>query len=469
MNQVNRVIYLKTLNELQKADGIVYKELSKEGRLKTVNLCLMILRAIAKFFTACCSNYYSNLASKERLLTKFITHLKTENVKIGAIPTEQLKNLSVDQQITYLIQTLTSPPPPASLPAEIKKIDNLPIITEGFQWIEILSKDKEQEAASATVEKVKKTTTQHTRIVFISRKIPENYRKQFSFGIVVKISTREERHKKRCYWPHQEEIAYKIDKMFGWNIVPKTKVLHGSYFKTRAVNDKYFKFRAIIKSLPPVPGFFEEPTFTIQSYRKGVTLDAIKETTATVSKDSFQKAYLLNMIFCKADNNPGNTNYDPDTGQFTMFDNEFMGHSYESQDFDLDKFHLESEKEISETILSQVSSINIKSLVQIKKKYALKDEELIKLWQREWGGEKVRNESEGSWNQLLIHFYCLKSAIVQLKNTNRKITPHTVKLEQLEQRKIFQKEIPSEGIYAPDRDLKIFEFIMKKADLLPST
>lgn len=357
---------------------------------------------------------------------------------------------------------LSNNSPASSLAVEAKKTEEIQLITEGFNWVQIVSKEKHHQ--TITSEKVKEIATLHTRKVFISREVPEDYRKQFPLGIVVKLSTREERDNKRCYWPHQEEIAYKIDKLFGWNIVPKTKVLHGSYFKTKVVKDKYFKFRAIIES--GHFSCFEEPTFTIQSYRKGDTLDAIDERATKLSTDSYQKAYLLNMIFCKSDSNPGNTSYNVDIGQFTMFDNEFMGINHGNYGYDLDKFLSEKEKVISETLLSQVSSINLTSLVQIRKKYFSKDEELIELWRGEWGGRRTHNQSESGWNQLLIHFHCLKAAIVQLKSRNEQVTLNTLQLEQQEQRKIFQKDIPPGWRYHQDENLKIFELIMKKQEIL---
>ena len=126
----------------------------------------------------------------------------------------------------------------------------------------------------------------HQRVIFFSSpNLAERW--------VAKIETALLRNARLSFsLPHAEEIAYKVCKMFGWNTVPKTKVVHASSIQ----NEKY---TALIQSLGSLK---RTGTFTFQIFKEGNTLPD-KKPSSVVKPDlsSFVKAFLLDMVLGKND------------------------------------------------------------------------------------------------------------------------------------------------------------------------
>ncbi len=118
---------------------------------------------------------------------------------------------------------------------------------------------------------------------------------------VVKISSSVDRKRKGSNndWPHAEEIAYKINKLFSWNVIPKTKLMHGSEL-TNNLESKYEKYVDIQKSMvhreiSKIAHF----TFTFQTLVKGKTFPHHGRKDQKIDSKSYQQAYLLGIILVK--------------------------------------------------------------------------------------------------------------------------------------------------------------------------
>lgn len=302
-----------------------------------------------------------------------------------------------------------------ALDAEIKAARDM-----GFSWIEL-------EASESMSFK---------RSVFISKEVPEAYRKQFPHGIVVKLSNASERSKKGCYWPFQEEIAFKLAaKLFGWEVVPKTKVMSATYFQTplRQVSRehlKYQRYRPVIQSLGRYTSQFEPATFTIQAYTPGISLRKMYPD-ASFRTPLFQQACLLDMIFNKSDDNPDNYLVDLTTGRVALIDNEFLGYSNQVAIL-FEKFPLEKDKEVLPELLDKIISLGLGDLAVIKAKYDPRDQHLFEEWLKEpLNAPRGLCRSERGWTTLLVHFNALKAAIEKLRASGGTITMSRLRAEQL--------------------------------------
>ncbi|MES2344720.1 MAG: hypothetical protein V4494_02120 [Chlamydiota bacterium] len=240
---------------------------------------------------------------------------------------------------------------------------------------------------------------------------------------VVKISSEVDRKRKGSNnsWPHAEEIAYKINKLFAWKVIPKTKIIHGSQL-TNNTKSKYVNIQnsMTLESLPNL----DRLTFTFQSFIKGKTLPLHNTGYQKIQDKSYQRAYLLNMILGKRDARADNTMYDSTNKEIFEVDNESLGLKNYSLKGVLRKFKKLQKKPIDLTILNDISKADIQSFTRIKEKYETKDLSLLNLWLAENSDSTKASENEINlyWETIRTNFITLQSTIKTLQTTQKSFT-----------------------------------------------
>jgi hypothetical protein len=228
--------------------------------------------------------------------------------------------------------------------------------------------------------------------------------------------------------PHAEEIVYKICKLFHWNTVPKTKILHEFSVLQDNSTEKLQKYKKIMNGFKckqyPI-------TFTFQAFVKGKTLpDKVTESTKVPNLSSYQKAYLLGCILGPFDARSDNVIFNRQTGELFEIDNEYIGREgYQSLGILNDFTSLKSE-EISPEILNDVLNIELTQLAKIREKYKFRDENLIALWSQEPQPTRYdcnSKERDKCWSTIMENFKLLKVSILALRVKEGPIT-----LEKLE-------------------------------------
>lgn len=229
--------------------------------------------------------------------------------------------------------------------------------------------------------------------------------------------------------PHSDEIAYKIGKLFRWNTIPKTKILHEL---APINNEKYQKYNQLMQYFLNENRQNKLPiTFTFQSFMDGETLPnkgELKNQKPDLS--SYQKTYLLDVILGKSDARGDNIIYNAITRELFEIDNEYIGSDGYASEGVLNDFNELKQETISEEILQNILSVDLEQLQHVSDKYKKRDDELIDLWRNEplfknyRAREALMNEK---WGQIFENFRILKNSIQLLKNGDEVIS-----LEKLE-------------------------------------
>ena len=366
----------------------------------------------------------------------------------------------MSSKITYLIPAYApSQAPSASESAQFlepKPVENLSPIRWDFVH------------ARPIYESGLHTGATHTRNVYISSIIPNASR------WVAKLETHELRNRKGTFFPHADEVAYKIAKLFGWNTVPKTKILH--QFSLEKPNAKDQKYYSLMRYFIDKNGTGGHPiTFTFQAFVNGKTLPSYYEITDAVKKkpdillSSYQRAFLLDMILGKGDARGDNTMYNPETGEIFEVDNEYLG----SIDYEgiLDAFMVPAHAEIEKGILKELFSVSLDQLAVIQTKYLKRNADLLSLQAREPFSLVIPTKTEGivrnKWDAILDNLCCIQAAIHSLSEKGRPVTLAQVKkastlkheelkkmrrAKQLEQRK--KEMIEAEKRLAQEKELR---------------
>lgn len=285
----------------------------------------------------------------------------------------------------------------------------------------------------------------HSRLVYIGLPSPSLPR------WVAKIETPEIRNRRgQLFFPYAEEVAYKVCKLFHWDTIPKSKVLHQCDLQNLGCVEKINKYEPLIKSFEKIYG---PKTFTFQLFVDGETLDnTTPQTTQMPDLSSFQKAYLLSMILGKYDDRGDNTIFDCKTRKLFGIDNEYIGLTEYRTTGILNCFKDLKKKEIDSHILADILKVTDVDLKHIQDKYHAKELKLIGLWFNEIIYEplnksasidiqssNLRYSSESSslgvaesddeefaindcWAAILNNFKFLKEEILCLKGRHEPIT-----------------------------------------------
>lgn len=273
----------------------------------------------------------------------------------------------------------------------------------------------------------RKVALSHSRSVFISSQV---------FGAqhrwVAKLEIDEMRQHKKTFFPHAEEIAYKIAKLLKWNSVPKTKILH--QFSLEKPNDKYQKYSSLMPYFIDGNSTGHPITFTFQAFIKGEPLPTYAELAARTKKrpdilpSSYQRAFLLDMILGKGDARGDNTMYNPETREIFEIDNEYLGSTnYEGVLEAFTEFAgLEIEKGIQEDLLK----VHPDQLLPIQTKYKERDADLLSHQTREPisivipDSERIAREK---WSTFSDNLCCIQKAIQSLNKEGHPVTLEQVK------------------------------------------
>jgi hypothetical protein len=250
--------------------------------------------------------------------------------------------------------------------------------------------------------------------------------------LVAKIESSLKREEKlEVVLPHAEEISYKICKMFHWNTIPKTKVVHQYSISNENQTKKLQKYAKLMK------GFNSElypRTVTFQAFVEGKIFPEFKESYGS-NLPSFQKAFLLNMVLGKFDAKHLNTILNHQTYELFEIDNEYIGKTcYESKGT-LNNYTQLKKEEIPPEILDNVLSISLTELTKIRDKYKVRDENLIAYWNKEPHPEPNDCgdfERNFCWQTIMENFIFLKMGIHALRESRTPVTIENLEIKTFE-------------------------------------
>lgn len=278
-------------------------------------------------------------------------------------------------------------------------------------------------------EKRGESSFSHLRAVYIGPKGPLGDKS------VVKISSRFDRKRKGSNnaWPSAEEIAYVASKRLGWNVVPKTKVLHGSDLKEISKNPahKHYKYACIQRSMTKSSESKEKIdkyTFTFQKYIEGKTLPK-EGRDQKINNTSFQRAFLLDTILGKGDARRDNVMYNPKTRELIEIDNESLALKGYSPKGVLRDYSQHMKNTIPATILDEVLAFSTDDISEIQQKYTRCDNHILACWRNE-DPSSVRKTSE----ELKHHWTSIKNNLTALQRSIQKLRnkPEPITLKELE-------------------------------------
>ena len=211
-----------------------------------------------------------------------------------------------------------------------------------------------------------------------------------------------------------EEIAYKICKLFHWNTVPKTKVLHQLSEQSEKYEWYFHWMSPFIESNPGLVEAKAPMTFTFQTYVEGRDLSNRKESeTLKPNLSAFQKAYLLQMIMSNSDCRRDNMILNSETGELFLVDNEYIGcpvNCYGS----LKDFSALEEEPISAEIIKEFMQASASQLKIVQSKYEPRERSIRSLWMGEafprghLDPSKVYAEA---WDRLIARFQTLQTIL----------------------------------------------------------
>ena len=219
--------------------------------------------------------------------------------------------------------------------------------------------------------------------------------------------------------PHAEEIAYKICKIFHWNTIPKTKVLHQYSLPYENRVEKRQKYAELMKGFhcPNYP-----ITFTFQAFVEGKNIHG---KTLDPSLSSYQKAYLLGMVLGKFDAHGDNILFNEETREFFEIDNEYIGERNYAKNGVLNHYKELKQEEISPEMLDDLLNTSVTQFTKIQNKYNVRDVNLIALWANEpiqaLFGYNDRARSN-CWSRIMENFIFLKMGILTLRECKTPVT-----------------------------------------------
>ena len=189
-------------------------------------------------------------------------------------------------------------------------------------------------------------------------------------------------------------------------------------------SNKYILYSQIIKSLPyDLYEITYIDILTFQIFKKGTTFPI--DPSLKISRESFQKAFLLNWILGKGDAHAGNTLYHADTGEIFEVDNEWIG----QEDYDpsgiLWQLPKELEQEIHEKILDELQSVSCMHLQTIRSKYISRDKQLLEIWTKSKGASALvacEQAIAKKWEGIIQRFNQIKQSIQTLRSSSAVIT-----------------------------------------------
>lgn len=234
--------------------------------------------------------------------------------------------------------------------------------------------------------------------------------------------------------PHADEIVYKINKIIGWNTIPKTKMLH-EYDYSSSKYDKYFPL--MFNFLADENLNSQAPhTFTFQTYVSGETLPdplglAGKKMPA-VTLPSYQKNYLLNIILGRYDARCDNCIHETKTGDLYQIDNEYIGLEMMTTREVLDHFPQHMTQPISDEIIKQLMNLTASKILTLKDKYLKRDLTMAEFWKNEKNSfEIVRPEEQfnKTWKAFCNNLADLQTTVTTMKKYARPLTIANIKQE----------------------------------------
>lgn len=295
--------------------------------------------------------------------------------------------------------------------------------TPSLSWNEILPKkyyDKHKKFEGNS----------HTRKIYVDRD------EQGASHWVVKLEDSKLRVKSnRWSLPHADEIVYKINKIMGWNTVPKTKMLH-EYDYSSSKYEKYFPL--MFNFLADENLNSQAPhTFTFQAYVSGEALPdplgfVAGEKMPDVSLSSYQKNYLLNIILGRYDARCDNCVRETKTGDLYQIDNEYIGLEVMTTREVLDHFPEHMKQPISDEIIKQLMNLTASKILALKDKYLKRDLTMAEFWKNEKNSvEIVRPEEQFNkiWNTFCSNLSDLQKTVTTMKNHERPLTTANIKQE----------------------------------------
>lgn len=217
----------------------------------------------------------------------------------------------------------------------------------------------------------------HSRIIYIGTP-----KEQKEAQWVVKIANSKIRRSRiELDLPHAEEVAYKVCKLFEWDVVPKSKVFHQESLCFLSSLKKTQKYVALSTSFDFILG---SKTYTFQTFVEGVPLSSFADgPSLDPDPISYQKIYLLGMILGNFDSRDDNIIYDPKTKKLFSVDNEYLGKRYYNYRGVLNRFDHLKQNEIDRSVLDTVCRVTPEMFDTIGQKYRIRGGHLLQLWDKE--------------------------------------------------------------------------------------
>jgi hypothetical protein len=272
----------------------------------------------------------------------------------------------------------------------------------------------------------------HTREVYTSGATPLP-------RFVAKIETPYRRDEIADKRPYADEFAYKVCKLFRWNTIPKTKVLHESSMLSEIPAPKLRKYSPLTRQfLGPTWRKNLPYTFTFQRFIEGCTLDEKKRASWEIMKmlpdlHSFQKALLLTLLLGGQDSRDDNMMFNKETCEVFLIDNEHIGEKCTLCWSSLKSFSDLTSQEIPLEILDTFLLVTPDQLLQLRNKYEARDQELMALWANE-SPPTVFDEDDmkvldKQLDNIDFNFCLLQEGIKSLRMKNAPVTLITLQEE----------------------------------------
>lgn len=257
----------------------------------------------------------------------------------------------------------------------------------------------------------------HTRDVFV---IASSDRRNSWVAKLETCDTRDRKMEKAM--PHIEEMAYKICKLFDWDTIPKTKLVHefSASHKT-PYSDLISEFKSKNPETPPY-------TFTFQRYISGKT---VPQQPDYIDLASYQRAILLDMILGKMDAKGENTMIDPKTGKIFEIDNEYLG----NRDYNsgvLNQWSNIKDQLIPNEIVKNILNVDEMRLKNIQSKYNQKDEQVRENWRKEafyTVNVDVQKHTDQTWNTIASNLTLVRNILQDMVKDNELITVEKIQIE----------------------------------------
>ena len=279
----------------------------------------------------------------------------------------------------------------------------------------------------------------YSREVRIYRKIEEFSRKvlcKFPQGFLIKNEDVKARERRgiRTFTPYGDEEVYKINKLFQFTVIPKSKVVCLNSMDQPSFSIKPFYINILSETLSTssTSGLYAT-TYTIQSYKSGRS----PNEEDPISLSSFQQAYLLNLLLGRGDADRRNAIYNPECQKLYEVDNEVLG--FKNYDGFLSEYPSLMEQPLQEEVLNNFISVEKKAFEQLLEKYTTKNIETVKNYfaiysDPETAYEKLGMTLENKENEIFadslkiqLNFDALIKAIQSLIKQKEPVTINSIR------------------------------------------